>query len=104
MNKVGLLILIGILGVSNQPLNAQNTTSGYSFDDYRQECLQRAVGQGLARELAIDLCNCTLQKIRSQYTIGQFRTLVQKSKTDKSIARRLSSIGESCLDTILYEE
>ncbi|PSF38071.1 hypothetical protein C7H19_06255 [Aphanothece hegewaldii CCALA 016] len=105
MQKVSLLILISILGFlsGNQTISAQSSTPRSSFDDYRKECLQQATQQGLATDSANDLCNCTMTKIRSQYTIQQFQTLVQKSKTDRATAQRLSSIGESCLDSVLYE-
>ncbi len=79
-------------------------TAQYSFEDYKRECLQRATREGLARDVADDLCNCTINKFRSRYTIQQFRALVQKSKQDKAAARTLSSVGEACFDEVLYEE
>lgn len=106
MQKVWVFVLMSVMGVflGNQTISAQNSTSRYSFEDYRKECLQRATQQGLATESANDLCNCTMKKIRSQYTIQQFQTLVQKSKSNRATAQQLSSIGESCLDSVLYEE
>ncbi|GFE70271.1 hypothetical protein [Chroococcus sp. FPU101] len=105
MQKVSLLVLSSVLGVliGHPSMYAQNSASRVSFDDYRKECLQQATQQGLAVASANDLCNCTMSKIRSQYTIQQFQTLVQKSKNDRATAQRLSSIGESCLDSVLYE-
>ncbi len=106
MQKVWLCVLMGVMSVflKNQTISAQNSTSRNSFEDYRKECLQQASQQGLATDSANDLCNCTMKKIRSQYTIQQFQALVQKSKSDRATAQRLSSIGESCLDSVLYEE
>lgn len=106
MQKIWLFVLMSVVGVflGNQTLCAQSSTSRNSFEDYRQECLQQASQQGLATDSANDLCNCTMKKIRSQYTIQQFQALVQKSKSDRATTQRLSSIGESCLDSVLYEE
>lgn len=106
MQKVLLLVLLSVFGVfgGNQAIQAQNANNRSSFDNYHRECLQKATQQGLASASANDLCNCTMSKIRSQYTLQQFQTLVQKSKNDRATAQRLSAIGESCLDSVLYEQ
>ena len=104
-----LLTFIGLLAVSF-PVQANNTVylsqssnTATTFDSYRQECLQRARAEGLAADVAKDLCDCTIKKFQARYNLQQFRTLVQKSKTDKAAARTLSSVGEACFDEILYE-
>jgi hypothetical protein len=76
----------------------------YSFDNYRQECLQRASREGLPPETANELCNCTISRFRNRYTIQQFRTLVQKSKTEKAAAQTLAEVGEACFEEVLYEQ
>ncbi len=81
----------------------QNSSSNATFDSYKQECLQRAKQQGLANDIAGDLCNCTIKKFQATYNLNQFRALVQKSKTDKTAARSLTAVGEACFDEVLYE-
>ena len=78
--------------------------SSNSFDQYHQECLQRVSKQGLAIDVAKDVCNCTMMKFKGQYNIQQFKAIVQKSKTDKASARQLSKVGETCFEKVLYEE
>jgi hypothetical protein len=78
--------------------------SSNSFEEYHQECLQRVTKQGLAADVAKDVCNCTMTKFKSQYNIQQFKAIVQKSKTDKASARQLSKVGETCFEKVLYDE
>lgn len=108
-NKPYTLTFICLLALSvpvraNNPIYlSQSSNSAPTFDSYRRECLQRAQSQGLASDVAKDLCDCTIKKFQASYSLQQFRTLVQKSKTDKTAARTLSTVGEACLDEILYE-
>jgi hypothetical protein len=81
----------------------QSTSSRYSFEDYKKECLQRARKEGLSKEDAEKLCTCTINRFRSRYTIVQFRSLVQKSKTNKAARATLTQVGEQCFEEILYE-
>ena len=74
-----------------------------SFDTYKQECLQRVRTQGLTQEVALDVCNCTIKKFQSTYSLAQFQALVKKSKTDTAAARRLAEVGETCFESVLYE-
>jgi len=91
-NQRYLLTFIGLLALSlpvqanNAVYLSQSSNTATTFDSYRQECLQRAI-----------------KKFQARYNLQQFRTLVQKSKTDKAAARTLSSVGEACFDEILYE-
>jgi hypothetical protein len=74
-----------------------------SFEDYQKDCLKRVRQQGLADDVGLDICKCTMTQFRSQYNIQQFRNLVQKAKADKTIARKLSEVGEACFEKVLYE-
>jgi hypothetical protein len=108
-NQRYLLTFIGLLALSlpvqanNAVYLSQSSNIAATFDSYRQECLQRARAEGLAADVAKDLCDCTIKKFQARYNLQQFRALVQKSKTDKAAARTLSSVGEACFDEILYE-
>ncbi len=75
-----------------------------SFDQYHQECLQRVDKQGLTKDVAKDVCNCTMKTFKSQYNIQQFKAIVQKANTDKTSARKLANVGETCFEKVLYEE
>ena len=109
INKRYLLTFIGLLALSlpvqanNAVYLSQSSNPATTFDSYRQECLQRARAEGLAADVAKDLCDCTIKKFQARYNLQQFRALVQKSKTDKAAARTLASVGEACFDEILYE-
>jgi hypothetical protein len=74
-----------------------------TFDEYKATCIQRARQEGLTQDVALDVCNCTLQKFKSLYSLPQFQNIVNKSKTDKAAARRLSDVGEACFESVLYE-
>jgi hypothetical protein len=100
---IGLLALYFPLQANNAVYLSQSSNTATTFDSYRQECLQRARAEGLAADVAKDLCDCTIKKFQARYNLQQFRTLVQKSKTDKATARTLASVGEACFDEILYE-
>ena len=108
-NQRYLLTFIGLLALSlpvqanNAVYLSQSSNTAATFDSYRQECLQRARAEGLAADVAKDLCDCTIKKFQARYNLQQFRALVQKSKTDKAAARTLASVGEACFDEILYE-
>jgi hypothetical protein len=103
MEKIApLLIFLGIFSFST-PVRSSAPASRTPFESYRQECLQRSRRQGLANDVANDLCNCTMKKFQSRYNLAQFRALVQKSKSDKTAARTLTAVGEACFDEVLYE-
>ena len=100
---IGLLALCLPVQANNAVYLSQSSNIATTFDSYRQECLQRARAEGLAADVAKDLCDCTIKKFQARYNLQQFRTLVQKSKTDQAAARTLASVGEACFDEILYE-
>jgi hypothetical protein len=102
LDKLPIIIFIGIFELSI-PAHAAPPPSATTFESYRQECLQRTQREGLANDVANDLCNCTMKKFQARYTLTQFRALVQKSKTDRTAARTLSALGEACFDEVLYE-
>ncbi len=103
-------IFLGIIALAipvladSSVLVAQNSGSGTTFESYRQECLQRSRQEGLANDVANDLCNCTIKKFQARYNLAQFRALVQKSKSDRAAARTLTAVGEACFDEVLYEK
>ena len=112
-STVGIAISLGFLcsmswvTAATKPIKAPVVTStinATSFEQYYQECLQRVKKQGLAADVAKDVCNCTIAKFKSQYNIQQFTTIVQKSKTDKTSARQLANVGETCFEQVLYEQ
>lgn len=83
---------------------AQTVVSQYSFDDYKKECLGRATQEGLTPDVAEELCTCTIAKFQSRYSLEEFRALIQQSKTNKTDAETLTSVGEACFEEILYED
>ncbi|OKH23197.1 hypothetical protein NIES593_10130 [Hydrococcus rivularis NIES-593] len=105
------LFLIGILELTlSSPAKsrilsvAQASSTQYTFEDYRKECLQRATREKLPQDVAEDLCNCTINRFRSRYTLEEFRSLVKKSKNNTAAAETLTAVGESCFEEVMYEE
>jgi hypothetical protein len=92
------------LDAASKNLAIAQSPSTDSFEDYKKECLQRATSEKLPADVAQELCNCTIARFRSQYTLEEFRALVQKSKSDKTAAQTLTSVGEACFDEVMYEE
>ena len=84
------------------PILAQNSTD--AFEKYRKQCLQRVRREGLRGEVGNELCNCVISQFRGRYSITEFQQLVQQARQDKAAARKLSQVGESCFDSVLYEE
>lgn len=98
-----LALIFAWNAVSDNLAIAQSSSTD-SFEDYKKECLQRATSEKLPADVAEELCNCTIARFRSQYTLEEFRSLVQKSKSDKTAAQTLTSVGEACFDEVMYEE
>lgn len=113
INKYLLLTLIPLLLPLNTSsaeaeilMTQQQPKYPYPQDfvaDYLKTCNQEAMAQGLEKEDATKMCNCTLNKFQSQYSLGQFKKLREDSKNNKQAAQTLREVGYSCLDEILYE-
>jgi uncharacterized membrane protein len=113
LNKYLLLTLLPAIfpltayGVRAESLIAQQIPKyQYPQDfvaDYLKTCNQRAMSQGLAKEDANTMCNCTLNKFQSQYSVEQFKKLRQDSINNQQATHTLNEVGYSCLDQILYQ-
>jgi hypothetical protein len=71
---------------------------------YLKDCLQTSMEEGLTEPDANKLCNCTLAQFQARYSLDEFKQLTAKSKTDQMAADALFEVGQSCFETILYEE
>ncbi|MGA1621652.1 MAG: hypothetical protein ACO36E_02870 [Synechocystis sp.] len=74
-----------------------------TFEAYKQQCLVKIQSAGIQGKLAQDICNCTIATFKQQYSLEKFNQVVQKSKTDKAIAKQLADVGEACFEKYLYE-
>ena len=74
------------------------------WGNYRQDCLESSLEQGLPSWTAESVCNCVIDKFRESYTSQQFKDVTQQAETDPAIAEKLREVGESCFEKILYEE
>ena len=82
------------------------TTYQYPQDyvqNYLQDCIQTAMREGLVEEDAKTLCGCTLNKFQQKYSLTEFKQLTASSQTDENSATKLIEVGESCLETILFQ-
>ena len=113
LSTAGILgtALLGFFSVSPHASNASVLVpqilakdSSDAFEKYRKQCLERVRREGLRGEVGNELCNCVISQFRSRYSIAEFQQLLQQAKQDKTAARKLSQIGESCFDSVLYEE
>jgi hypothetical protein len=92
------------LAIQSPALANKASSDRTSFEDYKQECLRRSNQEKLPQDVAQDLCNCTIKKFQSQYTLEEFRALVKKSQNNTVAAENLSAVGEACFEEVLYEE
>lgn len=86
--------------------DSSETTHQYPQDyvqNYLQDCMQTAMKEGLVEEDAQTLCNCTLNKFQQKYSLTAFKQLTAASQTDDRAATSLIEVGESCLETILFQ-
>lgn len=84
-----------------------NTTNRYPAEyvrEYMEDCAKASIAEGLPEEDAKTLCTCTLNQFQKQYTLDEFKKLTEASKTDRTAADALVTVGESCLEEILYEQ
>jgi len=95
MKTFTLIVIPYFLWRLNQPWLATNSSPN-SFDNYYKECLLRVQSQGLALAIAEDICQCTIAEFKKLYSLKNFTKIVQKSKTDKVLARQLAQVGENC--------
>jgi hypothetical protein len=72
--------------------------------DYMKDCHKSVVARDIPAEEADTLCKCTLNKFQSQYSVSEFQTLVRNSKKDKKAAGKLTEVGNTCFEQILYEQ
>ena len=92
-----LLTSVFLLAGLTVPASAQGAKT---FADHKQECLRRIERSGITKAVADEVCTCTINKFERAYSIQEFNTLVNRSRNDKAVARKLAAVGESCL----YEE
>ncbi|MBE9167363.1 hypothetical protein IQ238_07420 [Pleurocapsales cyanobacterium LEGE 06147] len=84
-----------------------NTANRYPPEyvrEYMEDCVKESMAEGLPEEEAKTLCTCTLNRFQQQYTLDEFKKLTEASKTDQTAADALITVGESCLEEILYEQ
>lgn len=104
---LALFVLIASEGISAQ--NAPESQKSYQYPDefvrgYAQECMQTSMAEGLAEVEAKQLCNCTLDKFQSQYSLDEFKELTANSVSDKKAEATLIEVGQVCFEQMLYEQ
>ena len=82
-------------------------TNQYSTDfiqNYKQECIQTSMSEGLDEIDARELCDCTMVEFQRQYSMEEFQQLTLASATDEEAETALVEVGQFCFEQILYEE
>lgn len=69
-------------------------------DAYQASCKINAVTEGLSTEAAETLCNCTLNKFQSQYTLERFQELLAKAAKEET-PEELIEVGELCAEQLI---
>jgi hypothetical protein len=93
------------LGMGQIALNASisSAQTKITFETYQKQCLDKIKNSGIQGKLAQDICNCTIATFKKRYSLEEFNQVVQKSKTDKAVAKQLAEVGEECFEKYLYE-
>jgi len=101
-----LFVLIAAKGVSAQSTFKSPDSNQYPDEfvrGYAQECMQTSMGEGLVEAEAKQLCNCTIDKFQSKYSLGEFKQLTAASVSDKKAEATLVEVGQICFEEILYD-
>lgn len=72
-------------------------------DAYQASCKINAVTEGLSPEQAEILCNCTLNKFQSKYTLERFQELL-KTAAKEETPEELTEVGELCAEELIEEK
>ena len=97
------LVLPFVVGGSGLAI-AQNSYPDSYVSNYLKSCMQRSIAEGLPQAQAQSLCSCTINRFQSQYTIDEFKGLIEAAKDNQEAAATLTEVGESCFEEILYAE
>lgn len=81
-----------------------NSEQAKIWCNYKLDCLKRSQKEGLPKDAAESVCNCTINEFKKRYNLQQFQNLTRQAETNQSIAEKLREVGETCFDNILYEE
>jgi hypothetical protein len=94
--------------VENEMAIAQQTSRHHYpttfVSDYMKDCQKSVIARDIPAEEAVTLCTCTLDRFRSQYSLTEFQALVKDAKKDKKAANKLTKVGNTCFEQILYEQ
>ncbi len=97
------IIFSGLFSIGASLSIVSESSPASAYDQYKKECLKQVNKKGLSVSDGQKLCNCAIAKFRTTYNINQFKTLLERSKSDKKVQASLNSVGEACFDEILFE-
>jgi hypothetical protein len=81
-----------------------NTEEAKIWCNYQVECLEESQAEGLPKEAAKSVCDCTINDYMKKYNIQEFQRLTTQAKTNPDIKAQLREVGEICFENLLYEE
>ena len=96
-----LLSFTGSVALAETPTDIY--TAEYA-QQYRQNCMTASTAEGLTEPDAEELCECTLTKFQQEYSLAEFKELNAKAKENQESANALVEVGQSCFESILFEE
>lgn len=80
---------------------AQESTSPNSYpaaveEDYLQGCQSKAVEAGVPEGIVQNFCSCTLNKLRSRYSVEEFQQLREQATTSNNPPKAFTEVGMAC--------
>lgn len=96
-----LTILSGLIAFEHAAI-ADNSQSRYQYPEAEQQAYlsacQQVVSedQGFSSQQSQNLCQCTLQQFKNQYTIEQFRQLYAAANQNNRVPTEFIKAGISC--------
>ena len=99
-------LLLTLFLLTNGTAIAQTTDDdsgvypGEFVRDYNQECIQTSMTEGLESTEAEQLCDCTINKFQSKYSLEEFKQLMAASVRDKKAEMALVEVGQVCFELL----
>jgi hypothetical protein len=88
-------LLVADLAKAQQPTSLNRYPTSV-VEDYLEGCQRQAVSAGIPESLVKNFCSCTLNKLRSRYTVEEFRQLRDRATTASETPQAFTEVGMAC--------
>jgi hypothetical protein len=96
------LAYLSVSSVLLSPLaQAQQSISPNSYppavvEDYLKGCQSKAIEAGIPEGIVQNFCSCTLNKLRSRYSVEEFEQLRDLARTNEKMPEAFTEVGMAC--------